>query len=56
MEKPDVFKFGGVAVGNAEAIRLAAGHIGRVAPNVAVVVSAMNGITDLLHEVNQRPR
>lgn len=53
MEKPEVFKFGGVAMGNAEAIRLAAGHIGRVAPNVAVVVSAMTGITDLLHEVSQ---
>jgi aspartokinase/homoserine dehydrogenase 1 len=53
MEKPDVYKFGGVAVGNAEAIRLAAGHIARVAPRVAVVVSAMTGITDLLHEVAQ---
>ncbi len=53
MEKPDVYKFGGVAVGDPEAIRLAAGHIARIAPNVAVVVSAMTGITDLLHEVSQ---
>jgi aspartokinase/homoserine dehydrogenase 1 len=45
---PEVFKFGGVAVGNAEAIRIALAHVRRAAPNVVVVVSAMNGITDLL--------
>ena len=50
---PDVYKFGGVAVGNADAIRIAAAHIKHVAPRVAVVVSAMTGITDLLHEVAQ---
>src|SRR5205823_5459600 len=48
MPKIDVYKFGGVAVGSAEAIRVAAGHVKRAAPGVAVVVSAMNGITDLL--------
>jgi hypothetical protein len=50
---PEVFKFGGVAVGNAEAIRIALGHVRKAAPNVAVVVSAMNGITDLLLEAGQ---
>jgi aspartokinase/homoserine dehydrogenase 1 len=45
---PETFKFGGVAVGNAEAIRVAVAHVRRAAPNVAVVVSAMNGMTDLL--------
>jgi aspartokinase/homoserine dehydrogenase 1 len=51
--KPDVFKFGGVAVGSPEALRLAATHVGRAAPNVVAVVSAMNGITDLLHDAAQ---
>ena len=57
---PEVFKFGGVAVGGSEAIRIALAHVRRVAPNVAVVVSAMNGITDLLldagHAALQRDR
>jgi bifunctional aspartokinase / homoserine dehydrogenase 1 len=44
----DVYKFGGVAVGSAEAIRVAAAHVKRAAPNVAAVVSAANGVTDLL--------
>ncbi len=48
--KVDVYKFGGVAVGSAKAIRAAAGHVRAAAPNVAVVVSAMNGVTDLLLE------
>jgi aspartokinase/homoserine dehydrogenase 1 len=46
--KPQVYKFGGVAVGSADAIRRAIVHIRAAAPNVAVVVSAMNGVTDLL--------
>jgi bifunctional aspartokinase / homoserine dehydrogenase 1 len=50
---PEVFKFGGVAVGNAEAIRIALAHVRRAAPNVAVVVSAMNGVTDLLLDAGQ---
>lgn len=50
---PEVFKFGGVAVGNAEAIRVALEHVRRAAPNVAIVISAMNGITDLLLEGGQ---
>src|SRR5216684_54923 len=50
---PEVFKFGGVAVGNAEAIRVALAHVRRAAPNVVVVVSAMNGITDLLLDAGQ---
>ena len=53
MDGPDVYKFGGVAVGNADAIRIAAAHVKGAAPRVAVVVSAMTGITDLLHEVAQ---
>src|SRR5205085_6429577 len=40
-------KFGGVAVGSVEAIQTAVGHVSR-ASRVVVVVSAMNGITDLL--------
>ena len=44
----DVYKFGGVAVGSVEAIRAAVGHVSKVAPRVAVVVSAMQGVTDLL--------
>jgi aspartokinase/homoserine dehydrogenase 1 len=51
--RPEVFKFGGVAVGNADAIRVALAHVSRAAPGVAVVVSAMNGITDLLLEAGQ---
>jgi aspartokinase/homoserine dehydrogenase 1 len=51
--RPDVFKFGGVAVGNAEAIRVALAHVRRAAPNVAVIVSAMNGVTDLLLDAGQ---
>jgi bifunctional aspartokinase / homoserine dehydrogenase 1 len=47
---PQVFKFGGVAVGSVEAVRAAADHVRRAAPNVAIVVSAMNGVTDLLHD------
>ena len=43
----DVYKFGGVAVGSAEAIQTAVAHVRR-ASRVVVVVSAMNGITDLL--------
>src|SRR5688572_16816781 len=48
-----VYKFGGVAVGSPEAIRAAAAHVKRAAPTVAVVVSAANGVTDLLLEAGQ---
>ena len=48
----DVYKFGGVAVGSAAAIRTAMGHI-RAQPRVVVVVSAMNGVTDLLVEAGR---
>ncbi|HEX7149963.1 MAG TPA: bifunctional aspartate kinase/homoserine dehydrogenase I [Thermoanaerobaculia bacterium] len=44
----EVYKFGGVAVGSSLAIRRAVEHVRRAAPNVAVIVSAANGITDLL--------
>ncbi|HVS31524.1 MAG TPA: bifunctional aspartate kinase/homoserine dehydrogenase I [Thermoanaerobaculia bacterium] len=47
---PQVFKFGGVAVGSAEAVRAAAAHVRRAGSPLAVVVSAMNGVTDLLHD------
>ncbi|MEK6376082.1 MAG: aspartate kinase [Acidobacteriota bacterium] len=48
MRSVDVYKFGGVAVGSAEALRIAAAHVRRGGPRLVVVVSAMNGITDLL--------
>jgi aspartokinase/homoserine dehydrogenase 1 len=48
MHPVDVYKFGGVAVGSPEAIRAAVEHVRRAAPRVAVVVSAANGVTDLL--------
>lgn len=48
-----VFKFGGVAVGSPEAIRAAVEHVRRAAPRVAVVVSAANGVTDLLLDAGQ---
>ena len=51
--RPEVFKFGGVAVGSADAIRRAVVHVRAAAPNVAVVVSAMNGVTDLLLDAGQ---
>ncbi|HYM62245.1 MAG TPA: aspartate kinase, partial [Thermoanaerobaculia bacterium] len=44
----EVYKFGGVAVGSADAIRVAAAHVRRAPARLIVVVSAMNGITDLL--------
>ncbi|HKO59156.1 MAG TPA: bifunctional aspartate kinase/homoserine dehydrogenase I [Thermoanaerobaculia bacterium] len=55
MSSTDVYKFGGVAVGSAEAIRIAAAHVRRAAANgrIAVVVSAMNGVTDLLLDAAQ---
>jgi aspartokinase/homoserine dehydrogenase 1 len=43
----DVYKFGGVAIGTAEAIRIALGHVRRT-PRLTVIVSAMDGVTDLL--------
>ncbi|HEX6158542.1 MAG TPA: bifunctional aspartate kinase/homoserine dehydrogenase I [Thermoanaerobaculia bacterium] len=51
--KLDVYKFGGVAVGSAEAISIAAGHVEKAAPRVAAVVSAANGVTDMLLEAAQ---
>ncbi|HEY0143776.1 MAG TPA: bifunctional aspartate kinase/homoserine dehydrogenase I [Thermoanaerobaculia bacterium] len=51
--KLDVYKFGGVAVGSAEAIAIAATHVEKVAPRVAAVVSAANGVTDLLLDAAQ---
>lgn len=50
--KLDVYKFGGVAVGSPQALRAAAQHVRAAAPEVAVVVSAMNGVTDLLLEAS----
>jgi len=50
---PEVFKFGGVAVGSPEAIRAAVGHVRTVAPNVAIIVSAANGVTDMLLDTAQ---
>jgi aspartokinase/homoserine dehydrogenase 1 len=48
-----VYKFGGVAVGSPDAIRTAAAHVRKAAPRVAAVVSAANGVTDLLLEAAQ---
>jgi len=48
-----VFKFGGVAVGSADAIRTAIEHVRGAAPRVAAVVSAANGVTDLLLDAAQ---
>jgi len=48
-----VYKFGGVAVGSPEALLQAVNHVKRSAPRVAAVVSAANGITDLLLEAGQ---
>ena len=44
----EVYKFGGVAVGSAEALRAAAAHVKRCPSRLVVVASAMNGVTDLL--------
>ncbi|HYI13709.1 MAG TPA: bifunctional aspartate kinase/homoserine dehydrogenase I [Thermoanaerobaculia bacterium] len=53
MSDIEVFKFGGVAVGSPEAIQKAIEHVKRAAPRVAVIVSAANGVTDLLLEAGQ---
>src|SRR5258706_10942469 len=44
----EVFKFGGVAVGNADAVRTAIAHVRAAKSRLVVIVSAMNGVTDLL--------
>ncbi|HEY6843721.1 MAG TPA: aspartate kinase [Thermoanaerobaculia bacterium] len=51
----EVYKFGGAAVGNAGAVRIAAEHVRRARGPRIVVVSAMQGITDLLHASAQNP-
>ena len=48
-ESIDVYKFGGAALGTAEAVRIAAKHVAAAPDRVVVIVSAMQGITDLLH-------
>lgn len=48
LSSTDVYKFGGVAVGSAGAVRLAANHVRESETFPVVVVSAMNGVTDLL--------
>jgi bifunctional aspartokinase / homoserine dehydrogenase 1 len=53
MSSIDVYKFGGVAVGTPDAIRAAVEHVRRAAPRVAVIVSAANGVTDLLLDAAQ---
>jgi aspartokinase/homoserine dehydrogenase 1 len=53
MMNVEVFKFGGVAVGSAAAIRTAIEHVRASAPRVAAVVSAANGVTDLLLDAGQ---
>ena len=46
----EVYKFGGVAVGDADAIRAAIEHVRRAGSKLVVVVSAAAGITDRLLE------
>ncbi|HEY8131649.1 MAG TPA: bifunctional aspartate kinase/homoserine dehydrogenase I [Thermoanaerobaculia bacterium] len=46
----DIYKFGGAAVGSAEALRIAGEHVRTAPDRLAVVVSAMQGMTDLLLE------
>jgi aspartokinase/homoserine dehydrogenase 1 len=46
--RPIVLKFGGTSVGSPEALYLALARVREAAPNVVVVVSAMNGVTDVL--------
>ena len=53
MAELHVYKFGGVAVGSPDAIRTAAEHVRKAAPRVAAVVSAANGVTDLLLDAAQ---
>lgn len=48
MSETEVYKFGGVAVGSADAVRVAMEHVRRARGRVIAVVSAMNGVTDLL--------
>jgi aspartokinase/homoserine dehydrogenase 1 len=48
MKNIEVYKFGGAAVGSADAVRTAVAHIRRAPGRVAAIVSAMNGVTDLL--------
>jgi len=53
----EVYKFGGVAVGTAEAVRAAMGHVREAGTTrLAVIVSAMNGVTDLLLDCAQAAR
>ena len=49
----EVYKFGGVAVGDADAIRAAVEHVRGAQSKVVVVVSAAAGITDRLLEAAQ---
>ncbi|HUJ14313.1 MAG TPA: aspartate kinase, partial [Thermoanaerobaculia bacterium] len=51
----EVYKFGGAAVGTAEAVRIAAEHVRRARSRLIVVVSAMQGITDLLLDSAHNP-
>ena len=44
----EVYKFGGVAMGTPEAVRAAAERVAAAPGPLAVVVSAMSGVTDLL--------
>ena len=50
MTNVEVYKFGGVSVGSAEALRRAIDHVRRAGTPLVVVVSAMNGVTDSLLE------
>src|SRR5207253_3122056 len=49
----DVYKFGGAAVGNAEAPRIAGEHVRAAKSRVVAIVSAMYGVTDLLLDASR---
>lgn len=49
----DVYKFGGVSMSTPESVRLAAGHVREAPGPVVAVVSAMQGITNLLLSIGQ---
>ena len=48
MNRLEVYKFGGVAMGTPDAVRGAAERVAAAPARLAVVVSAMSGVTDLL--------
>lgn len=48
MERLELYKFGGVAMGTPDAVRGAAERVAAAPARLAVVVPAISGVTDLL--------